>query len=430
VRPLVGLDKELNRNRIVNKSHAAAYAVISVRTAWLKYYYPAVFWTETLNSVINKADKIRKYLYCAQKHGMHIVPPSVNNSAIKFSYEGTNIYIGLSALRDLGKASLPVIAERQSNGKYKTFDDFVERCKPGKKVLTSLAYSGAFDEFDCTRQQIVNNTEVIADYLKALSKYDSWADFDEINKEYLSLVSLDIPHCDEYPKQEKLQYEYNYAGMYVSEHPLDEHMFAIDTLEPDYITDLIYEAIDDDNVNYRNLKKKAKVIGILKDIETKITKKGDQMVVGTIEDKTGTIKFTIFSGVLDDPAFKKELLVENGIVLMDATREVDDFGSKLTVFAINEVTSFRDNFSNVFCLTDMEHYKHLVDVARNCDPGNLVVVLRIQFRKDATATVYIDSESDNLYTNRYRTRNDARNLRVDFSGYMKLKEASKRIHVS
>jgi hypothetical protein len=154
------------------------------------------------------------------------------------------------------------------------------------------------------------------------------------------------------------------------------------------------------------------------------------MVVGTIEDKTGTIKFTIFSGVLDDPAFKKELLVENGIVLMDATREVDDFGSKLTVFAINEVTSFRDNFSNVFCLTDMEHYKHLVDVARNCDPGNLVVVLRIQFRKDATATVYIDSESDNLYTNRYRTRNDARNLRVDFSGYMKLKEASKRIHVS
>ena len=413
-----------------NKSHAAAYAVISVRTAWLKYYYPVVFWTETLNSVLNKADKIRKYLYCAQKHGLHIMQPSVNKSAIRFSYENNNIHIGLSALRDLGKASLPIIEERKSNGEFQSLEDFIRRCRPGKKVLTALAYAGAFDEFDCTRQQIVNNTETIATFLGSLTKYDSWADFDEINEAYLALVNLNLQEYEEYPKQEKLQLEYNYAGMYVSEHPLDEHMFAIDQLEPDFVTDLIYEAEDDDNTSRRSLRKKTKVVGILKEIETKITRKGEQMVVGTIEDKTGTIKFTIFSGVLEDSAFKKELLVDNGIVIMDALREVDDFGSKLTVYAINEVTSFRDNFSTVFCLTDMAHYEHLVQVARECDPGNLVVVLRVQFSKDATATIYLDAESNKLYTGRDRMRYDSRNLRVDFSGYMKLKEASKRIHVS
>lgn len=426
---MVGLDKEPNRNCIVNKSHAAAYAVISIRTAWLKYHHPVVFWTETLNSVINKTDKIRKYLYCAQKHGLHIIQPSVNESEIRFSYESNNIHIGLSALRDLGKASLPILEERNANGKFGSFTEFVDRCHPGKKVLTALAYSGAFDEFGFTRREIVENTESVSSYLAALTKYDSWADFDEINVRYKNLVNLSIAPMEEYPKQEKLQHEYNYAGMYVSEHPLDEHMFAINHLEPDFITDIIYEADENESVSYRSLRKKCKIIGILKNVEMKVTKRGDQMLVGTIEDKTGDIKFTVFAKNLNDPAFNKELIVENNIVLLDAIREVDDFGSKLNVLAVSTINTFKENFSKIFCLTDMDNYLNVVEVARNCEPGPLTVVLRVEFKKNTRATIMIDSESDKLYSRRFREIEDSRNLAVNFSGYMQLKEASKQVKV-
>jgi DNA polymerase-3 subunit alpha len=429
VRPLVGLDKELNRNRIVNKSHAAAYAVISIRTAWLKYYYPVIFWTETLNSVINKSDKIRKYLYCAQKHGLHLMQPSVNNSKSRFSYDGNNIYIGLSAIRDLGKASLPIIEERMTSGNYNTFREFVDRCRPGKKVLSALAYAGGFDEFGIERKTVIENTENIGNYLNMVTKYDTWADFDEINDCYASLINLELNVQEEYPKQEKLLYEYNYAGMYISEHPLDEHMVDISILEPQFIVDLNYEQDENENVNFRSLDMDVKVIGILKDIEHKITRKGDTMIVGNIEDKTGSIRFTIFAKTLAEETFNKELLVENSIVILDGVRKVNDFGSQIVVSAVNNLTSYKEQYNRICCLTDMENYQQVIDVAHKCKPGNLIVILRIEFQPGMKATIYLDADSDRLYSPRDRVDTDPKNLRVDFADFMKLKEVSKRVSV-
>ena len=428
MRPLVGLDKELNRNRIVNKSHAAAYAVISIRTAWLKYYHPVVFWTETLNSVINKSEKIRKYLYCAQKHGLHLMQPSVNNSQSRFSYEGNNIYIGLSAIRDLGKASLPIIDERTS-GTYTSFEDFVDRCRPGKKILTALAYAGGFDEFGIDRKTVVENVETIGSYLDKMTKYDSWADFDEINEHYASLVTLTLNDCGEYPKHEKLQHEYNYAGMYVSEHPLDDHIVDISILEPNFVVDLIYEEDETESVSYRSLETDAKVVGILKDIEHKITRKGDPMIVGNIEDKTGSIRFTVFAKTLAEDTFNKDLLVDNAIVILDGVRKVNDFGSQIIVSAVNNLTSYKDEYDKICCLTDMEHYQELIQIARTCEPGNLTVILRVEFEPGRKATIYLDDKTDALFQPRDRKESDPRNLKVDFSAYMKLKEASKMIRV-
>ena len=428
---MVSLDKELNCNRIVNKSHSAAYAVISVRTAWLKYYHPVVFWTETLNSVINKADKIRKYLYCAQKHGITILPPSVNHSKSRFSYEDHAIRIGLSALRDLGKASTPILEER-NNGRFVDFKEFVWRCRPGKKVLTSLAYSGGFDEFGISRKCIVANAEdkVISDYLNDLTKHDSWADFDILNQRYAELVQLNLDPHEEYPKQEKLLNEYNYAGMYVSEHPLDEHIAAIDVIDPDFITDLIYEADETENVSFRSLERKSKVVGIVKNIETKITRKGEPMLVGTIEDKTGDIRFTVFSGTLEDATFNKHLLEDNNIVVLDGIRKVNDFGSQIIVNAVNTVSHFKDQFSKIYCLTDLDNYMNLVSIARTCQPGHLTVVVCVEIKKNVKKGLLIDNDSDNLFTLQQRGVDDVRNLRVSFDGYLKLKEASKMVKVS
>ena len=424
---MVGLDKELNRNRIVNKSHAAGYAVISVRTAWLKYYYPVVFWTETLNSVINKADKIRKYLYCAQQHGITILPPSVNHSKSKFSHEGRSIRIGLTALRDLGKASLPILEERD-NGEFADFKDFLNRCTPGKKVITSLAYAGALDEFDLSRHEIVDNCEHIADYFRTLTKYDSWADFDELNDLYRSMVELQIDHYDEYPKQEKLNYEYNFAGMYVSEHPLDEYYEAVDALQPDCVVDLQFEKDDTEDTNYRSLEMKCKVIGIVKDVELKKTRKGDDMLMGTIEDKTSTIRFTVFAKQLSESTFNRELLVDNNIVVMDGIRKVNDFGSQIVVNAVSNISTFREHCNEIFCGTDFDHIDDLIKVACDCEPGPLTLVIRVMDVTNKMGKPYayfVDTKTGKRVPISQRNIKDPRNLRVSAKSFFTLREMSK-----
>lgn len=415
-----------------NKSHSAAYAVISVRTAWLKYYHPGIFWTATLNSVVKKADRVRKYLYCAQKHGISILPPNINESESLFSYKDNSIRIGLFALRDLGKAAFPILEERQKNGPFASFEEFVWRCQPGKKVLTSLAYSGAIDQYGITRQEIVENCESVSNYLKSLHNYDSWADFDSLNKKYISLIQLDMTPFEEYPKQTKLNYEYEYAGMYVSEHPLDEHFAVISAINPDPIVDLVVETGDDFNeaeIDYKDLERKVTVVGIVKEIETKVTQKGDKMIVGTIEDKTGLIRFTVFAKTLSSRLFNKNLLVDNNVVIMEGMRKVNSFGSQIVVSIVSTVEKFSSKLSKIYCLTDMDHYLEVIEAAKECPSGNLTVILQIEFQNNVRGAVFMDAESDELYTRKYRSVDDPRNLKVDLSAFYRLKEASKQIKV-
>lgn len=439
---MVGLDKELNRNRIVNKSHAAAYAVISVRTAWLKKYHPVVFWTETLNSVLKKADQIRKYLYCAQKHGIKILPPSVNRSAIKFNCDGNNIRIGLSALRDLGKFSHVIVKERE-NGDYKDFKDLINRCKPGKKAVISLAHSGSCDDFNITRRSIIENFPKIESYYEKKKKYDSWADFDELNEAYDEYIALNLDPYEEYEKQEKLLNEYNFAGMYVSEHPLDEHIQYIEILDPDFIVDLHVDLDDvDSSTKLRRLDKKTTVVGIIKNVETKITRKGERMIVGTIEDKTSDIRFTVFSGTLEEQTFNSKLLADNTIVIMDGVRKVNEFGSQIIVNAVSSITTCQDRFTKIICTTDMEHYKDIMNTAFSCKDGNLTVIMHVEFGDRNVGTLVMDhNQQDKLYQaidpkqprsiarGNKRFIDDPNNLKVDISAYLKLKEVSKNIRV-
>lgn len=414
-----------------NKSHSAGYAVISVRTAWLKNYHPGVFWTATLNSVVKKADKVRKYLYCAQKHGFTILPPSVNHSEAMFSCDNNCIRIGLFALRDLGKAAFPVIQEREKHGIFSSFEDLITRCYPGKKAITSLAYSGALDEFGLTRHEIVEGCDSISEYLDDIHKYDSWADFDDIDRAYKTFVNMNMIHLDEYPKQEKLNYEYKYAGMYVSEHPLDEYLEAITVLEPNCISDLVVDLNEDNDeeVNVKAWDKKVKVVGIIKEVETKITRKGEKMMVGTIEDKTGSIRFAVFAQTMNSRLFNKNLMVENSVVIMEGLRRVNDFGSQINVSIVNTVERYASKLSKIYCLTDREHCQKLIDAARECLPGNLTVILRFDNDRNGRDSMFIDAETGKACSGKYRRPEDARNLKVDLSGFFLLKEASRQIKV-
>ena len=136
---------------------AAGYSVISIRTGWLSFYYPVEYMVATLNSFINKADRIRLYMSICRKKKMQVLPPDVNNSDSIFTVEDNSVRFGLQGLKGVGKAADLILAERNARGTFDTYQDFIERMvehqKVNKKVLESLIFTGAMDSFEGTRKE-------------------------------------------------------------------------------------------------------------------------------------------------------------------------------------------------------------------------------------------------------------------------------------
>lgn len=410
-----------------NRSHAAAYAVISARTAWLKYYHPVEFWVATLNSVLGKADKIQKYLYYAQRDSITVLPPDIDKSGIHFTHENGNIRIGLSAIKHLGKSANDIVEERTANGKFKSFEDFLLRCEPGKKTIIAIALSGAADGYGYKRKALSESHSAIARFLKRNEPKDQLEfDFGDDGSLFKILEENNLARDCEFQKQEKLANEYDYIGMYVSEHPLDEYAPIMSSIKSDSVVSIIPDDSEIETMTEYELNKRVKLVGVLKDVESRVTKNGNKMVSGRIEDKTGSIKFTVFAKTLSSPTFNASLLSENAVVIIDGTRKVDDFGCGVVVNAISEATTFAGGFSRVYCLTDKEHFEDLVSVATSCKEGNLAVIIQVNEAPGHSRLVMLDANDG---TPVYR-RPDATNencLKVSFSDYYKLREASKQI---
>jgi hypothetical protein len=120
-------------------------------------------------------------------------------------------------------------------------------------------------------------------------------------------------------------------------------------------------------------------------------------------------------------------MIENTVVIIDGVRKVNDFGSQIVVSNVNEASVFQNKLSSIYCLTDLEHYQEVVNTARECPEGSLTVVIQIEYEKGIKGAILLDANSNDMYTRRHRKIADPRNLRVDTSGYFKLKEVSKRI---
>ena len=320
-----------------NKSHAAGYAVIAIITAWLKYYYPTEFWVETLNSVITKADKLKKYIGSAKLNGVEILNPNINTSQCLFSaIEEKKIRMGLTSLRNLGKSALPIVEEREANGSYTSFDDFVRRIMPDKRMFESLVYSGTLDEFEGSRASKIRTFEQIVNLKEALNKHKNmWFEIPELTEWYKSFYNISISNVPEMEKEDKLEKEYLYAGMYVSEHPLDQYVYITDSFPHSDIAELVEdnEEYDTEEIVKVEQSKQVTVVGIVKEFESKLTKKGDTMYVFKLEDTTGEIRTTVF------PREVKEfghIIRENAIVRIDGLWKNDDFG--IQVVASNVVT--------------------------------------------------------------------------------------------
>ncbi|WCK56967.1 DNA polymerase III subunit alpha (plasmid) [Aneurinibacillus sp. Ricciae_BoGa-3] len=190
-----------------NKSHAGGYAEISIRTGWLAFYYPVEYMTATLNSFITKADKIKLYLSVCKKKGIEVLSPDVNKSREVFTVDGDAIRFGLMGIKNMGKVSTDVIAERDARGTFKDFQDFAERMakhfKVDKRMLEALVYSGAVDDFEGTRKAKLSVLPEILDSASIEKKnYQSGQlDLFSLSDDFAEFKHIAIPEVAEFDKK-------------------------------------------------------------------------------------------------------------------------------------------------------------------------------------------------------------------------------------
>ncbi|MDO4542965.1 MAG: DNA polymerase III subunit alpha [Clostridia bacterium] len=280
-----------------NKSHAAGYAVLSYRTAYLAKYYPVEFLTSTINGYMTNSDTVAQYVYAARRQGIAVLPPDVNNSGAKFTVENGAIRFGLGAVKNVSPNVMDaMVRERELGGKFKNFFDFVERADGlNKRMLESLINAGCFDGMGVFRSQLLmaydRALEGAAKNRKTkesgqLSLFD--VDGGEAVK---SDFELKLPKLPELSAQIKLQREREATGLYLSGHPLDDYADILSKHKYS-VTDLM----EADGIN-GELRDNAvvEIGGMLNQCKQRPTKSGNGMIgYGVLEGVTGSIEAIVF----------------------------------------------------------------------------------------------------------------------------------------
>ena len=363
-----------------NKSHAACYAVVAYRTAYLKAYYPAEFMAATLNSFLGNLDKIPQYIDECKDLGIEILKPEINKSYSKFTVEDGKIRFGLGSIKNVGTVPINnIVKERNENGNFKSFTDFCERIADeavNKKCVESLIKAGAFDEFEQTRSTLLASFEGIMDSIqsekkKGLSGQVSMFDLgSEEQKEELNEMKYKFEEHEELPEKELLSLEKEMLGIYISGHPLEklreqiERQTNINTIELKKLDEQMSTNLEEEDIQIQNEKLKykdgqnVKYAGIITSIKKKYTKNNKIMAFVTIEDLYGTAEVIVFEN-----AYLKagNSLVEENIVMIDGRLSIRE--DDTTTIIANEIKDFGEQKQRILTLDitnlDEEHKSKL-----------------------------------------------------------------------
>ena len=312
-----------------NKSHAACYAVVAYRTAYLKAYYPAEFMAATLNSFLGNLDKIPQYIEECKKLGIEIQKPDINLSETKFTAKTNKIRFGLGSIKNVGIAPVnTIIKERTEHGKYQSFTDFCERISNeavNKKCIESLIKAGVFDEFPQTRATLLASFELIIDQIQNTKKRGldgqvTMFDISQKEEEIQDVKYTYIEH-EEFTERELLATEKEMLGIYISGHPLGKLREQIEK-QTNINTMQIRQTEETQNEEQTQIQDKpqftdgqyVKYAGIINTVKKKYTKNNKLMAFVTIEDLYGMAEIIVFENAYMQAG---NCLVENNIVLVE-----------------------------------------------------------------------------------------------------------------
>ena len=299
-----------------NKSHAAAYAVVAYQTAWLRCHYPKEFMAALLTSVITNPKKITEYINTCRGMGIQILQPDINEGESGFSVSGEAIRYGLCAIKSLGKNVIDaMIEEREAHGRYKNLKDFMERLTSkeiNKRTIENLIKAGALDSLGATRRQMMMVYACVLDEVNREKKENisgQMSLFDFFSEEEKKEYEIQYPDVGEFEQSQKLAFEKEVLGIYVSGHPLQDYMSSMEKqitarstdFEPDEETGL---AVVKDGRHYI-------VGGLISNVTVKLTKTNQNMAFVTLEDLYGTVEVILFPR--DYQKYRDLLVMDTGV---------------------------------------------------------------------------------------------------------------------
>ncbi|WP_299599534.1 DNA polymerase III subunit alpha [uncultured Microbulbifer sp.] len=328
-----------------NKSHSAAYALVSYQTAWLKAHYPAQFMAATMSSDMDKTDKVVTFIEECRAMKLVLVPPDVNLGTYQFSVDVDNrIIYGLGAIKGLGEGPIDnIIAEREQNGPFTDLFDFCSRIDPrkvNKRALEALVRSGALDSIgpdtnsadglDYSRAVLFNALDEAVKSAEQQSKNDSAGMMDLFGEVVRSAsdgdVYEDFRNARPWGIRERLEGEKNTLGLYLTGHPIDEYEDELKHLVKARIADL------------KPGRENQKVAGLCVGMRVMKTKRGDSMAIVTLDDRSARIEAAVFSEAFGE---HREKLVKDALLVLEGSISHDDYSGGLKM-SVNSVSTLDD----------------------------------------------------------------------------------------
>jgi DNA polymerase III subunit alpha len=296
-----------------NKSHSTAYAYVTYQTAYLKANYPLEYMAALLTANSGDTDKVQRYINNCTNMGIQIEPPDINSSGLDFTPVAGKILFGFTAVRNVGQNAIAcVLSAKNEGGEFKSLGDFCDRVDLraiNRRTLESLIYCGAFDKIEPNRQQLINDLELVYDWAQSRAKdrasgqgnlFDLLGGFSPNSTKTANNAFETAPKAKavlDFPPQEKLRWEKELLGFYVSDHPLKSLRKIAPLLTPINLSQL----------SEQREETKLCLVIMLNNVKKVMTKKGDQMAILQIEDLTAQSEAVVFPKTYERISFLLEV---------------------------------------------------------------------------------------------------------------------------
>lgn len=347
------MDKEPKNKILVNKSHAAAYAVNSIRTAWLACHYPEIFRKSLLNVFIINQDKVKLYLSEIVQKDIPLLPPSVNYSEDLFSIENKkSIRFGLGGIKRVKKLALAIQDERKERGFFSSYRDFVERIityqNGNKAAIESLVLAGALDDFNGTRKAKIAMIEPLIERLKSGIEYqvDGQSTIFQLDDSLSVFKDLEMPNIEEYDENTMYFNEEEVTGLFITGHPLDKYLKTLSILGAVNLSELLSQEdeITGESIPSAYLEKEVFISGILSEVTSKNSKSG-KMFTFKLKDRTSEIRCVAFNKILT--TYGEEIFKDNQLVTIHGKLTNNEFGDQIIVQTIGSIDNLPTDIKEI-----------------------------------------------------------------------------------